>query len=104
MTNTKTYQTAGIGLNSWSGSMEVIGIEAHDVGLSLAALEPGFWIDSLVATCRTGEVLAMPKPDARGVRGKCLAKTEFKCFSQKHYLLYSFALNLLFSFAFPYPL
>ena len=70
MTNTKAYQTAGVGLNSWSGRMEIVGIEAHDVGLSLEALEPGFWIDSLVATCRTGEVLAMPIAAAWNVRGE----------------------------------
>ena len=77
--------------------MEVIGIEAHDVGLSLAALEPGFWIDSLVATCRTGEVLAMPKADAWNVRGK--PKPDFNSLSlQINTLFHSFALNLLFSF------
>ena len=70
MTNTKAYQTAGVGLNSWSGRMEIVGIEAHDVGLSLEALEPGFWIDSLVATCRTGEVLAMPIAAAWNIRGE----------------------------------
>jgi hypothetical protein len=60
ITNTKTYLTAGIGLNSWSGRMEIIGFESHDNGLAVAALESGFWIDQMLAVCRTGTAVALP--------------------------------------------
>jgi hypothetical protein len=40
--------------------MEVLGFEAHDMGLSIEALESGFWIDRMLAECRTGETIAVP--------------------------------------------
>jgi hypothetical protein len=40
--------------------MEVLGFECHDCGLSIAALEAGFWIDNMLVTCRTGEPLNLP--------------------------------------------
>jgi hypothetical protein len=52
MTNTKTYLAAGTGFNSWSGAMEILSYEAHDVGLSLESLADGFWIDDMLAVCR----------------------------------------------------
>lgn len=52
VTNTKVYQISGTGFNSWSGTMEISGYEAHDVGLSLESLSRGFWIDNLLAVCR----------------------------------------------------
>lgn len=61
ITNSKAYAIAGAGMNSWTGRIEVLSIETHDVGLSLEALEAGVWIDRLLATCRTGEDLAMPR-------------------------------------------
>jgi len=60
LTNTKSYLNAGVGLNSWSGRMEIIGFESHDVGLAIEALESGFWIDDMLAVCRSGEPLALP--------------------------------------------
>ena len=60
VTNTKAYLTRGAAFNSWSGRMEVIRYEAHDVGLSLNALENGFWIDNMLVVCRTGEPMALP--------------------------------------------
>ena len=60
MTNTKSFLASGVGFNSWSGRMEVIGYEAHDVGLALEALAAGFWIDNMLTVCRTGTSIAMP--------------------------------------------
>jgi len=60
ITNSKAFLIPSVGLNSWSGRMEVVGFEAHDVGLGLEALEPGFFINDLLVVCRTGETWAMP--------------------------------------------
>jgi hypothetical protein len=35
LNNSKAFLTPSNGLNSWSGRMEVLGFEAHDMGLSL---------------------------------------------------------------------
>jgi hypothetical protein len=32
--------------------MEIVGYEAHDVGLSIESLASGFWIDDMLAVCR----------------------------------------------------
>ncbi len=60
LTNSKAFLTPSVGLGSWSGRMEVLGFECHDCGLSIEALEAGFWIDNLLVTCRTGEPLNLP--------------------------------------------
>jgi hypothetical protein len=60
LNNTKAFLTPSTGLNSWSGRMEILGFEAHDIGLSLESLESGFWIDKMLAQCRTGEAIAVP--------------------------------------------
>ena len=64
LTNSKAFLTPSVGLGSWSGRMEVLGFECHDCGLSIEALEAGFWIDNLLVTCRTGEPLNLP-PNGR---------------------------------------
>ena len=61
VTNTKAFLIAGVGLNSWSGGFDIRGYEAHDVGLAIEALSYGFWIDNMLAVCRTGARLDMPK-------------------------------------------
>ena len=60
MTNTKAFLVPSVGLGSWSGRMEIVGFEAHDVGLSIEALASGFWIDNMLAVCRTGHSIALP--------------------------------------------
>jgi hypothetical protein len=60
LNNTKVFLTPGSGLNSWSGRMEILGYEAHDVGLSLESLEAGFWIDRMLAQCRTSGSFTVP--------------------------------------------
>ena len=60
VTNSKAFLSAGVGLNSWSGRMEIVGFESHDNGLSIQALESGFWIDNMLAVCRSGEEIALP--------------------------------------------
>jgi len=61
MTNSKAFLIPSVGLNSWAGRMEIIGFEAHDVGLSLEALESGFWIDQMLTVCRTGQKWILPE-------------------------------------------
>jgi hypothetical protein len=69
MTNSKAFLVPGVGFNSWSGRMEVIGYETHDVGLAIESLNDGFWIDSMLAVCRTGTAIALP-PGASAVNIK----------------------------------
>mmetsp|Transcript_11766 Transcript_11766/g.14644 ORF Transcript_11766/g.14644 Transcript_11766/m.14644 type:complete len:1149 (-) Transcript_11766:779-4225(-) len=70
LTNSKVFLVPGAGINSWSGRMEVIGYESHDNGLSLEALESGFWIDNMLSVCRTGESWIMPPNSvANAVKG-----------------------------------
>lgn len=40
--------------------MDIIGYEAHDVGLGIEALASGFWMDQMFISCRTGESIAVP--------------------------------------------
>ena len=69
MTNSKSFLAASVGLNSWNGRMEILGFEAHDVGLTLEALQNGFYIDNLLGVCRTGAPLVLPS-SARASRMK----------------------------------
>jgi hypothetical protein len=68
ITNSKVYQVPNVGIGSWSGQMEVVGYECHDIGLALEALESGFWIDHMKVTCRTGEPLKLPIQRAHEIR------------------------------------
>lgn len=52
VSNSKVFLISGTGFNSWSGTMEISGYEAHDVGLSIESLSHGFWIDNLLVVCR----------------------------------------------------
>lgn len=69
ITNSKVYQVPNVGIGSWSGKMDVVRYECHDIGLALEALESGFWIDQMKVTCRTGEKLKLPIQRAYEVRG-----------------------------------
>ena len=40
--------------------MEVKSYEAHDTGLAIESLSPGFWLDDMHAECRTGEKWSHP--------------------------------------------
>jgi hypothetical protein len=60
MSNSKAFLTPGVGLNSWFGNMEILGFESHDAGLSINSLSPGFWLQNLLAVCRTGESIVFP--------------------------------------------
>lgn len=44
--------------------MDIGGFEAHDARLAIEALVSGFWVDRLLAVCRTGEPLGMPSVNA----------------------------------------
>jgi hypothetical protein len=52
ITNSKAFLAAGVGLNSWTGTMEVVGWESHDTGLSIESLAEAFWIDKALFVCR----------------------------------------------------
>jgi hypothetical protein len=52
LTNTKAFLVTGVGLNSWTGSIEIIGWESHDTGLALESLSDGFWLDKALVVCR----------------------------------------------------
>lgn len=69
ITNTKVFLAGHVGIGSWSGKMEVIDYECHDLGLALEALAAGFWIDKMHVTCRTGEVLSLPAQNAHYIQG-----------------------------------
>merc|ERR1712176_969594 len=60
LTNSKAFLTPSPGLNSWSGRMEIVSFEAHDVALGIEALESGFAIDNLLVECRSGEEWVTP--------------------------------------------
>ena len=60
LTNSKAFLSAGVGMKSWSGRMEIIGFESHDNGLSVEAFEKGVWIDNMLTVCRSGEEIARP--------------------------------------------
>jgi hypothetical protein len=80
LNNTKVFLIPGSGLNSWSGRMEILGYEAHDVGLSLESLEAGFWIDRMLAQCRTSESLAVPP----GVKVSQMSGNGFIWYGRSH--------------------
>jgi hypothetical protein len=68
--NSKAYLVPGVAFSSWNGRMEVLGLETHDTGRALNALESGFWIDGVLAVCRTGEPIALPpKADVTLIKG-----------------------------------
>jgi hypothetical protein len=79
VTNSKVFLTPNVGIGSWSGRMDVVKYEAHDVGLALEALVSGFWIDQMAVSCRTTELLKLPVQRADYVRGNgfvwCVSNT-----------------------------
>ena len=52
ISNTKVFLVPSVGLNSWTGRIEVSGFEAHDVALMMESLSDGFWLDQGLAVCR----------------------------------------------------
>jgi G8 domain len=53
VSNSKAFRIAGVGMGSWTGGLEVLGWESHDVGLAIESLSSaGFWIDSALIVCR----------------------------------------------------
>jgi len=69
ITNSKVFLVGNVGIGSWSGKMDVVNYEAHDVGLGLEALVSGFWIDQMTVACRTTELLKLPVQRAYDIRG-----------------------------------
>ncbi len=52
ISNTKVFLVPSVGLNSWTGRIEISGFEAHDVALMMEALSDGFWLDKGLVVCR----------------------------------------------------
>ena len=61
---------ANFGTNSWSGRMQVIGYEVHNVDLALEALAAGFWINNTLAVICKCESSPLPKKSqAAAIKG-----------------------------------
>jgi len=58
--NSKVFLVPSIGIVSWSGRLEILGYETHDVGLPVMVFENRFWVDNMLAVCRSGEEWVMP--------------------------------------------
>ena len=67
LTNTKAFLSRGVGLNHWGSHPEIIGFEAHDVGLSISILGNGY-IHNAYVRCRTGAAL-LPSDNNMGGTG-----------------------------------
>jgi hypothetical protein len=50
--NSKVFLVSGVGLNSWSGTFDILGYESHDTGLALESISDGFWVHNMLAVCR----------------------------------------------------
>lgn len=59
LTNTKVFLLRGVGINHWGTRPELVGFEAHDVGLAASILGVG-WLDNVLVQCRTGEPVEAP--------------------------------------------
>ncbi len=63
MHDTKVFLGAGVGLLHWGSQPELVGYEAHDVGIAASILGAGF-ITNMLVRCRTGAALQPPSGDA----------------------------------------
>ena len=62
LTNNKVFLTPSPGINSWSGQMNILKFEAHDVALGSESLSSqGFGIDQMLVNCRSGEQWVLPQ-------------------------------------------
>ena len=65
VSNSKAFLTPGVGLNSWSGRLDVVGFECHDCGLAMAALSSdGFSAHNVLAACRSRTSIDLPSSAA----------------------------------------
>ena len=55
--DTKVFLSRGVGMSHWGVRVEVVGFEAHDVGLSLAILAEKGHLSNALVQCRTGTPL-----------------------------------------------
>jgi hypothetical protein len=61
VTNSKAFLTAGIGFNSWSGRLDVVGFECHDCALSIQGqTTDGFSAHDVLAVCRSRAPIVLP--------------------------------------------
>ena len=49
----------GVGVSHWGSRMELLGLEAHDVGIAASILGTGY-ITNMLVRCRTGAALPVP--------------------------------------------
>ncbi|KOO25907.1 communication mutant protein, partial [Chrysochromulina tobinii] len=59
ITETKVFLGAFTGVSHWGSAPEIVGYEAHDVGLSASILGYGF-LNRVLVRCRTGAALQVP--------------------------------------------
>ena len=52
-------RSRGVGISHWGDKPELLGLEAHDLGLAASILGNG-WIDRMLVRCRTGAPLQPP--------------------------------------------
>ena len=64
--DTKTFLSIGVGILHWGSQPEIIGAEAHDLGLSFSILGNGY-ITKAYVRCRTGSLLQLPAGSASAV-------------------------------------
>ena len=57
---TKVFLSRGVGLSHWGRRMEVIGFEAHDVGLGLAILADKGYLTEALVQCRSACIAGRP--------------------------------------------
>jgi hypothetical protein len=55
--------------NSWSGLLEIVNYEAHDIRLAIEVVSEGFWMDNAFIVCRTGADLGLPSSNAYSLEG-----------------------------------
>ena len=58
-TNTKVFLVQGVGVSHWGSRVELLGLEAHDVGIAASILGTGY-ITNMLVRCRTGAALPVP--------------------------------------------
>lgn len=64
--NFKAFLSVGVGVSHWGLRPEFVGLETHDVKLSLAMLAKRGYLTKALITCRTGAPLDCVKEGCRG--------------------------------------
>jgi hypothetical protein len=54
---------------SWSGRLEVLGLEVYDFRLAFQAISKGMWLDNMLAVCRSGHLIDTPSKNVNTLQG-----------------------------------